>query len=155
MTEKISIKVIDKLSGFKFEQFIKDFLLDIGFQKIEVTKKSGDFGVDVIAYFDNKKWAVQTKRWNKAMSESKEKDSRSREEIVYEAHERVYNSLRENPASFLYKDRTKNLDSNILASIKQRESEIDKAHSKMIANPNPKRGWVPFQSRLKDLRSRY
>ena len=68
MTEKISIKVIDKLSGFKFEQFIKDFLLDIGFQKIEVTKKSGDFGVDVIAYFDNKKWAVQTKRWNKAIN---------------------------------------------------------------------------------------
>ena len=82
-------------------------------------------------------------------------DYRSREEIVYETHERVYNSLRENPASFLYKDRTKNLDSNILASIKQRESEIDKAHSKIIANPNPKRGWVPFQNRLHDLRSRY
>lgn len=82
-------------------------------------------------------------------------DYRSREEIIDEAHNRVYSSLTSDSKSLLYADRRKNLDSNILASIKQRESEIDKAHSKMIANPNPKRGWVPFQNRLHDLRSRY
>jgi len=128
-------------------------LMDIEKEMAEMTWNEA-YDAGKIAGSDLKS-AEKRKRWNKAMSESKEKDSRSREEIVYEAHERVYNSLRENPASFLYKDRTKNLDSNILASIKQRESEIDKAHSKMIANPNPKRGWVPFQSRLNDLRGRY
>ena len=67
MQEEINIKVIDTLSGFKFEEFLKDFLEDMEFTKIEVTKKSGDFGADLIAEYKSQKWVIQAKRWNKTI----------------------------------------------------------------------------------------
>ena len=84
-------------------------------------------------------------------------DYRSREEIIDEAHNRVYSSLTSDSKSLLYADRRKNLDSNILASIKQRENEIDETHKRMIESPSQKtrERWNYFQNRLHDLRSRY
>ncbi len=52
---------IDGMSGFEFEQFIGQLLEKRGFE-VEVTKGSGDFGVDVIAQKAGTKLAIQVKR---------------------------------------------------------------------------------------------
>lgn len=64
----MNIDILDKLTGFQFEKFIGEFLTDIGFINIEITKKSGDFGVDVIAFLKDEKWVIQAKRWNKPVN---------------------------------------------------------------------------------------
>jgi len=61
----MEISLIDKLSGFEFEGFVKKLLEDLGFRNIKNTKKSGDFGVDLIAERNSKKYVIQTKRHNK------------------------------------------------------------------------------------------
>lgn len=61
---KISIENINSnLDGFQFEYFAKDLLLSNGFYDVEVTKASGDYGADVIAYKDDVKYAVQCKKF--------------------------------------------------------------------------------------------
>jgi hypothetical protein len=88
------------------------------------------------------------------VSHEKLVDNRSREEIISEAHGRVHSYLTSDPKSLLYTDRRKNLDSDILASIKKRENEIDETHVRMIENPSQKtrERWTYFQNRLRDLR---
>lgn len=58
---------IDKMSGYQFETFIAEILSDLGFKAI-TTKKSGDFGADIIVEKDNNKIIIQTKRFSKKVS---------------------------------------------------------------------------------------
>lgn len=51
-----------KLNGYQFEEFVADCLSSIGY-KTEVTKKSGDYGADIIAQFQGKKIAIQVKHY--------------------------------------------------------------------------------------------
>lgn len=60
-----SLILIDKVTGYKFEEIVKVLLQDLSFNNVEVTKKSGDFGVDIIAFKENKKWGIQIKRFSK------------------------------------------------------------------------------------------
>ena len=59
-----TIKYIDSMNGYEFEFYVANLLRKNGYKKVEVTKQSGDFGVDIIAYKDNKKWAFQCKNYN-------------------------------------------------------------------------------------------
>jgi hypothetical protein len=50
------------MSGFEFEYFVSRVLKEMGYTT-EVTKKSGDYGIDIIAKKDKKIVAVQCKRY--------------------------------------------------------------------------------------------
>ena len=63
----MNISIIDKLSGVQFESFLQYILPRLGFTSIEQTKKTGDFGADIIANRDNKRFAIQAKRYNRAV----------------------------------------------------------------------------------------
>ena len=52
------------MSGFDFENYSAELLNANGFEKIKVTKASGDFGVDIIAYKDDIKYSIQCKKYS-------------------------------------------------------------------------------------------
>ena len=52
-----------RMSPFEFEHFISKLFKAMGY-KTTVTKKTGDYGVDVIAEKDNDKIAIQVKKYN-------------------------------------------------------------------------------------------
>lgn len=55
---------MDELEGHDFEFFCADLLRTQGFMDVEVTRGSGDFGVDILAEKDGITYAVQCKRYN-------------------------------------------------------------------------------------------
>lgn len=55
---------LDKLDPFEFEQFVAERYQEDGF-KVNVTRKSGDFGIDIWIEKDNKRGAVQCKRYSR------------------------------------------------------------------------------------------
>ena len=64
-TEKDILNVIDnEMNGYDFEKFTKKILQVNSFVNISVTQSSGDFGVDVIAYKDDVKYAIQCKKYS-------------------------------------------------------------------------------------------
>ena len=52
---------VDKMDGHQFEYFCADLLRKNGFTDVEVTKGSGDQGVDVLAEKDGIRFAIQCK----------------------------------------------------------------------------------------------
>lgn len=52
---------IDTMEGHEFEHFTADLLRRIGYQNVEVTRGSGDQGVDVLAEKDGVRYAIQCK----------------------------------------------------------------------------------------------
>lgn len=68
-------KPYDKMDGHEFEYFCGDILGKSGFTEIEVTKGSGDQGIDIIAFKDGVKYGIQCKCYssnigNKAVQEA-------------------------------------------------------------------------------------
>lgn len=59
--QKYTLKQLDAMDGYCFEYACADILKSNGFKHIEVTKSSGDFGVDIIAEKDKIKYAIQCK----------------------------------------------------------------------------------------------
>ena len=57
------ISRIDSMDGFTFEHFVGDLLKRKGYKNVCVTKGSGDFGVDITAELDGRKWAFQCKNY--------------------------------------------------------------------------------------------
>lgn len=51
-------------AGHAFEYWCKDKLEELGYTNVEVTQGSGDFGVDLIAFKDEKKYGIQCKYYN-------------------------------------------------------------------------------------------
>lgn len=64
-TINLKMEEIDVMDGHDFEYYTAEMLKYDGFKSVEVTKGSGDFGVDVTAYKDGHKWAFQRKRYSK------------------------------------------------------------------------------------------
>ncbi len=62
--EKYDLKKIDKMKGLEFEIFIGEILKNKGYLNVQVTKGSGDFGVDVICNHKRKKYVFQVKRYS-------------------------------------------------------------------------------------------
>ena len=65
----------DKVSGYEYEEQCADELRRMGFNSVEVTTKSGDQGIDVIAWKDGLKYGIQCKHYqgsvpNKAVQEA-------------------------------------------------------------------------------------
>jgi hypothetical protein len=52
----------NKLSGEEFERFVFVYLSNKGFTNLIQTPKTGDYGADIIAEFDDKKYSIQCKR---------------------------------------------------------------------------------------------
>ena len=57
----IPIELVDKMDGHQFEYFCADILKKNGFSNVEVTKGSGDQGIDILAEKDDIKYAIQCK----------------------------------------------------------------------------------------------
>lgn len=57
-------KIDDEMDGYNFENCSANLLLDNGFNNVKVTQYSGDFGVDIIAYKDDIKYAIQCKKYS-------------------------------------------------------------------------------------------
>lgn len=54
---------VDTMEGLEFEEFTCEILRENGYNNIKKTQASGDYGVDVIACKDNKKYVIQCKRY--------------------------------------------------------------------------------------------
>lgn len=52
---------IDLMEGHAFELFCAELLRKRGFQEVEVTKGSGDYGIDILAEKDGVTYAIQCK----------------------------------------------------------------------------------------------
>lgn len=59
------ISVVDKMDGRQFEFFCADLLRKSGFINVEVTRSSGDQGVDIVAMKDSIRYAIQCKCYSK------------------------------------------------------------------------------------------
>lgn len=55
------VKDFDLLDGHEFEYYCADLLRKRGFQEVEVTKGSGDYGIDILAERDGVTYAIQCK----------------------------------------------------------------------------------------------
>ena len=55
----------DYMTGEEFEEFCADILRGNGYTNVEVTKASGDHGIDVLASKDGIRYAIQCKRYSK------------------------------------------------------------------------------------------
>ena len=74
-SKKLTDKPYDQMGGHEFEYFCGDILGKSGFSELEVTKGSGDQGIDIIAFKDGVKYGIQCKRYssnigNKAVQEA-------------------------------------------------------------------------------------
>ena len=56
-----SVAFIDCMDGHEFEYWCAEFLSRIGFEDVEVTKASGDDGVDILAKKEGIRYAIQCK----------------------------------------------------------------------------------------------
>lgn len=61
----LSLDEIDVMEGHQFEHYTAAMLQFDGFEQVQVTQASGDYGVDIIAYKGGHKWAFQCKRYSK------------------------------------------------------------------------------------------
>lgn len=65
------LKEVDLMyNGHDFEHFFANLLQNINYQQANVTKASGDMGVDIIAVKDGIKYAIQCKRYNSKVDTS-------------------------------------------------------------------------------------
>ena len=64
-----NIEKIDCMEGFEFEEYVAALLSDLGYET-STTKKSGDFGVDIIVERNGEKIIIQTKRYSQKVSVS-------------------------------------------------------------------------------------
>ena len=66
-TRYVTSSDVDCMDGHDFEYFCADLLRYEGFSHISITKGSNDQGVDIIAYKNGEKYAIQCKRYNKSL----------------------------------------------------------------------------------------
>ncbi len=60
---KHTIAKLDEMDGHSFENACADILKANGFKNVRVTKGSGDFGIDILAEKEGRKYGVQCKRY--------------------------------------------------------------------------------------------
>ena len=65
--KKRKLGFMDDMEGHDFEYFCADLLRENGFLDVEVTKGSGDYGVDILAEKDGVTYAVQCKCYTDAV----------------------------------------------------------------------------------------
>lgn len=55
---------MDLMEGHEFEHYCADLLRQVGFLEVEVTRGSGDYGVDILAELGGVTYAFQCKRYD-------------------------------------------------------------------------------------------
>lgn len=55
---------MDEMEGVDFEDFCATLLSQRGFDEIEMTKASGDYGIDILAQKEGVTYAIQCKRYS-------------------------------------------------------------------------------------------
>lgn len=55
---------MDEMEGTDFEEFCAALLAERGFDEVEITKASGDYGIDILAQKEGVTYAVQCKRYS-------------------------------------------------------------------------------------------
>ena len=60
----------DNMDGYEFEKFCAELLEKNGFNSIDITPKSGDQGVDILAIKDGVKYAIQCKHYTSNVGNS-------------------------------------------------------------------------------------
>lgn len=58
------LRELDEMEGLDFEYYCADLLAARGFTDVEVTKGSGDYGIDILAEKEGVTYAIQCKRYN-------------------------------------------------------------------------------------------
>lgn len=56
---------VDGMKGISFENYVGEILKSNGYKKVSITKKSGDYGADIIASYQHQLIAFQCKRYDK------------------------------------------------------------------------------------------
>lgn len=64
------LSAIDKMDGHQFEHYCAGLLRKLKYTDVEVTKGSGDQGVDIIAVKDGVRYAIQCKRYSSPLGNS-------------------------------------------------------------------------------------
>ena len=59
------MKKVDGMKGTSFEKYFGEVLKCNGYKKVSITKKSGDYGADIIASYQHRLIAFQCKRYDK------------------------------------------------------------------------------------------
>ena len=55
---------LDEMEGLDFEYYCAELLRNRGFIEVEVTKSSGDYGIDILAEKEGVTYAIKCKRYN-------------------------------------------------------------------------------------------
>ncbi len=59
-----SVTNVDRMEGHEFEYFCAELLEKCGFEDVTVTRGSGDQGVDILAFKEDIKYAIQCKNYS-------------------------------------------------------------------------------------------
>lgn len=62
--KRYSGRQLDEMEGLDFEYYCAELLRYHGFVDVEVTRGSGDYGIDILAEKDGVTYAIQCKRYN-------------------------------------------------------------------------------------------
>lgn len=62
--KRYSDRMLDEMEGLDFEYYCADLLRCHGFVEVEVTRGSGDYGIDILAQKDGVTYAIQCKRYS-------------------------------------------------------------------------------------------
>lgn len=63
LRKRETCEAYEEMDGHDFEYFCADLLSRRGFSEVEVTKGSGDYGIDILAEKDGVTYAIQCKRY--------------------------------------------------------------------------------------------
>lgn len=55
----------ERMSGEDFEKYVKELLIRNHYKKVELTKRSGDYGIDILATYKHRRYALQCKKYAK------------------------------------------------------------------------------------------
>lgn len=62
------VPTLNSINGYEFEQLCASYLARIDFDNIDITPKSGDQGIDIIAHKDGYSYGIQCKFYQKSVS---------------------------------------------------------------------------------------
>lgn len=71
----------DAMSGEEFEEFCANILRGNSYTNVEVTKASGDHGIDILATKDGLRYAIQCKRYSKPVGNKAVQEAYSGKDI--------------------------------------------------------------------------
>jgi len=60
----------ERMSGEDFEKYVKDILKHNGFKKLCLTKKTGDYGIDILGVYHHQTYAIQCKKYRQPVGVS-------------------------------------------------------------------------------------